>query len=105
MRKQIIGVQINMNIDTERLKERMIALIDERDKLHVIPLLDDLEKCYPSNNEQMITTSNFKFLKLFLNLNINLGKECDWWNELGVSEIELDVVKYLQVCINKEQTE
>ena len=43
MRKQIMSVQINMNIDTERLKERMIALIDERDRLYVIPLLDDLE--------------------------------------------------------------
>ena len=32
-----------MNIDTERLKERMIALIDERDKLYVIQLLDALE--------------------------------------------------------------
>ena len=32
-----------MNKDVTSLKERMIALIDERDKLHVIPLLDDLE--------------------------------------------------------------
>ena len=32
-----------MNIDIERLKERMIALIDERDKPYVIPLLSDLE--------------------------------------------------------------
>ena len=35
------------------------------------------------------------FESLFLTLNINLDNECDWWNELGVSEIELDVVKYL----------
>ena len=35
------------------------------------------------------------FESLFLNLSSNLGKECDWWNELGVSEIELDVIKYL----------
>ena len=35
------------------------------------------------------------FESLFLTLNINLGNECDWWNELGVSEIELDVIKYL----------
>ena len=35
------------------------------------------------------------FGSLFLTLNINLGNECDWWNELGVSEIELDVVKCL----------
>ena len=32
-----------MNIDIERLKERMIALIDERDKPYMIPLLNDLE--------------------------------------------------------------
>ena len=32
-----------MNIDTERLKERIIELVDERDKLYVIPLLNDLE--------------------------------------------------------------
>ena len=32
-----------MNKDTIALKERMIALVDERDKLYVIPLLDDLE--------------------------------------------------------------
>ena len=32
-----------MNIDTERLKERIMALIGERDKLYVITLLDDLE--------------------------------------------------------------
>ena len=32
-----------MNIDTERLKERMIALIDEGDKTYVTSLLDDLE--------------------------------------------------------------
>ena len=35
------------------------------------------------------------FESLFFTLNINLGNECDWWNELGVSEIELDVIKYL----------
>ena len=34
------------------------------------------------------------FGSLFLNLNSNLGKS-DWWNELWVSEIELDVIKYL----------
>ena len=50
MRKQIIGVQINMNIDTERLKERMIVLINERDKLYVIPLLDDLENAVHENS-------------------------------------------------------
>ena len=32
-----------MNIDIKRLKERTIALIDERDKPYVIPLLNDLE--------------------------------------------------------------
>ena len=32
-----------MNIDIERLKERIIALVDERDKPYVIPLLNDLE--------------------------------------------------------------
>ena len=50
MRKQIMGVQINMNIDTERLKERMIVLINERDKLYVIPLLDDLENAVHENS-------------------------------------------------------
>ena len=35
------------------------------------------------------------FESLFLTLNINLGNECDWWNELWVSEVELDVIKYL----------
>ena len=50
MRKQIIGVQINMNIDTEMLKERMIVLINERDKLYVIPLLDDLENAVHENS-------------------------------------------------------
>ena len=35
------------------------------------------------------------FESLFFTLSINLGKECDWWNELWVSEIELDVIKYL----------
>ena len=32
-----------MNKDTEVLKERILAWIDERDKLYVIPLLSDLE--------------------------------------------------------------
>ena len=32
-----------MNIDIKRLKERIIAWVDERDKLYVIPLLSDLE--------------------------------------------------------------
>ena len=32
-----------MNKDTEALKERIIALVDERDKLYVIPLLSNLE--------------------------------------------------------------
>ena len=32
-----------MNKDVEVLKERIIAWINERDKLYVIPLLDDLE--------------------------------------------------------------
>ena len=34
------------------------------------------------------------FGSLFLTLSSNLGKS-DWWNELWVSEIELDVIKYL----------
>ena len=34
------------------------------------------------------------FGSLFLNLSSNLGKS-DWWNELWVSEIELDEIKYL----------
>ena len=50
MRKQIMSVQINMNIDTEMLKERMIVLINERDKLYVIPLLDDLENAVHENS-------------------------------------------------------
>ena len=32
-----------MNIDIERLKERIISLVDEKDKPYVIPLLNDLE--------------------------------------------------------------
>ena len=32
-----------MNKDIESLKERIIAWVDERDKLYVIPLLNDLE--------------------------------------------------------------
>ena len=32
-----------MNKYIESLKERIIAWVDERDKLHVIPLLSDLE--------------------------------------------------------------
>ena len=32
-----------MNIDIERLKERIIELVDEKDKHYVIPLLNDLE--------------------------------------------------------------
>ena len=32
-----------MNKDIESLKERIIAWVDERDKLYVIPLLSDLE--------------------------------------------------------------
>ena len=32
-----------MCIDIETLKERIIALIDERDKPYAIPLLNDLE--------------------------------------------------------------
>lgn len=34
------------------------------------------------------------FGSLFLTLNINLGNECDWWNELLVNEIELDTIQY-----------
>ena len=37
-----IGVK-GMNKDIESLKDRIIAWIDERDKLYVIPLLSDLE--------------------------------------------------------------
>ena len=32
-----------MSIDIELLKERIIALIDEKDKPYVVPLLNDLE--------------------------------------------------------------
>lgn len=32
-----------MNIDIKRLKERIVAQIDEKDKPYVIPLLNDLE--------------------------------------------------------------
>ena len=32
-----------MNKDIEVLKERIIVLVDEKDKLYVIPLLSDLE--------------------------------------------------------------
>ena len=32
-----------MNKDIEVLKERIVALVDERDKLYVISLLSDLE--------------------------------------------------------------
>ena len=32
-----------MNKDIESLKERIIMWVDERDKLYVIPLLEDLE--------------------------------------------------------------
>ena len=32
-----------MNKDTETLKERIIALVDELDRHYVIPLLNDLE--------------------------------------------------------------
>ena len=32
-----------MSKDTETLKERIIALVDEKDKPYVIPLLNDLE--------------------------------------------------------------
>ena len=32
-----------MNKDVIALKETIITWVDERDKLHVIPLLDDLE--------------------------------------------------------------
>ena len=32
-----------MNKDIELLKERIIALVDEKDKPYVIPLLNDLE--------------------------------------------------------------
>ena len=32
-----------MNKDIERLKERIVAQIDEKDKPYVIPLLNDLE--------------------------------------------------------------
>ena len=34
------------------------------------------------------------FGSLFLMLNINLGNEGDWWNELWVSEIELDAIQH-----------
>ena len=34
------------------------------------------------------------FGSLFLTLSSNLGKS-DWWNELWVSEVELDEIKYL----------
>ena len=34
------------------------------------------------------------FGSLFLMLNINLGNKCDWWNELRVSEIELDAIQH-----------
>ena len=33
------------------------------------------------------------FGSLFLNLSSNLSKS-DWWNELWVNEIELDVIRY-----------
>ena len=32
-----------MNKDIEVLKERIVVLVDEKDKLYVIPLLSDLE--------------------------------------------------------------
>lgn len=39
-----------MNIDIERLKERIIALVDEKDKPYVIPLLSDLENAIHENS-------------------------------------------------------
>ena len=39
-----------MNKYIESLKERIIAWVDERDKLHVIPLLDDLENTIHENS-------------------------------------------------------
>ena len=34
------------------------------------------------------------FGSLFLTLSSNLGKRDDWWNELWVSEIELDTIQH-----------
>ena len=39
-----------MNKDTIALKERIIALIDEKDKPYVIPLLNDLENAIHENS-------------------------------------------------------
>ena len=39
-----------MNKDVIALKERIIMWVDERDKLYVIPLLDDLENAIHENS-------------------------------------------------------
>ena len=39
-----------MNKDIEVLKERIVALVDERDKLYVISLLSDLENTIHENS-------------------------------------------------------
>ena len=39
-----------MSKDIETLKERITAWVDERDKLYVIPLLNDLENAIHENS-------------------------------------------------------
>ena len=39
-----------MNKDIEALKERIVAWVDERDKLYVISLLSDLENAIHENS-------------------------------------------------------
>ena len=53
------------------------------------------KECRQSNNEQMITTSNFKFLKLFWENFQMVGFRWDWQDRiLGVSVVDFEVLGF-----------
>ena len=76
-----IGVK-GMNKDIELLKERMIALIDERDKPYVIPLLNDLENAIHEHSFESGYETGYDVGYIDGHSN-----GCEWWLNINYTHL------------------